>query len=68
MKVKISNANFPMDQDGASYHLGLKSGQVANRIVTCGDAARLKRFAALLDSTPVPFEFVSARGFTTVTG
>lgn len=64
----MSNANCPMDASGATYHLGLKSGEVANRIVTCGDVARLRRFAQLLDPKPTPFELVSARGFTTVTG
>lgn len=68
MKDKISNANFPMDAQGAVYHVGVKAGEVANRIVTCGDHIRLRRFAAFLDPSPRPFELVSARGFTTITG
>lgn len=57
-----------MDAEGAVYHVGVKKGQVANRIITCGDPARLHRFAAFLDPSPKPFELVSSRGFTTVTG
>lgn len=44
------------------------SGEVANRIVTAGDPARVRRFAAFLDESPKPFELVSARGFVTITG
>ncbi|GAA5837388.1 hypothetical protein JCM11251_002097 [Rhodosporidiobolus azoricus] len=68
MKDKISNANFPTDAEGRVYHVGVKTGQVANRIITVGDPARLHRFKKFLDSEPVPFENSSARGYTVVTG
>ncbi|GAA6010658.1 hypothetical protein JCM10207_007789 [Rhodosporidiobolus poonsookiae] len=68
MKDKISNANFPMDAEGRVYHVGVKSGEVSNRLITVGDPARLHRFKAFLDAEPVPFEKTSARGYTVVTG
>ncbi|GAA5899862.1 hypothetical protein JCM6882_005452 [Rhodosporidiobolus microsporus] len=68
MKDKISNANFPMDAEGRVYHVGVKAGQVANRLITVGDPARLHRFKTFLDAEPVPFEHTSARGYTVVTG
>lgn len=68
MKTTITDANFPKDSTGAVYHVGVKPGEVANRIVTCGDPARLRRFASFLDPSPKPFELVSSRGYTTITG
>ncbi|BGP42080.1 hypothetical protein JCM10450v2_006166 [Rhodotorula kratochvilovae] len=68
MLETISNANFPMDADGRVYHVSVKAGQVANRIITVGDPARLHRFKQFLDAEPTPFEHASARGYTTVTG
>lgn len=68
MKATVTDANFPKDSTGAVYHIGVKPGEVANRIVTCGDHVRLRRFASFLDSSPKPFELVSSRGYTTITG
>jgi len=68
MKATITDANFPKDSAGAVYHVGVKPGEVANRIVTCGDPVRLRRFASYLDPSPKPFELVSSRGYTTITG
>ncbi|BGP18447.1 hypothetical protein JCM10213_003180 [Rhodosporidiobolus nylandii] len=68
MKDKISNANFPMDAEGRVYHVGVRSGEVASRIITVGDPARLQRFKTFLDAEPIPFERTSARGYTVVTG
>lgn len=45
-----------------------ETGEVANRIVAVGDPSRLRRFATFLEASPVPFELVSSRGYTTVTG
>lgn len=55
-----------MDADKRTYHLSTAAGQVANRILTVGDPARLRRLTSFLD--PPLFEKVSHRGFTTVTG
>ncbi|GAA6043978.1 hypothetical protein JCM8097_003417 [Rhodosporidiobolus ruineniae] len=68
MKDKISNANFPMDAEGRVYHVGVRAGEVAPRLLTVGDPARLHRIKKFLDPEPVPFEHVSARGYTTITG
>ncbi|ORY88946.1 nucleoside phosphorylase domain-containing protein [Leucosporidium creatinivorum] len=68
MKATMHDANFPKDSSGAVYHIGVKPGEVANRIVTCGDPIRLRRFATFLDPSPKPFELVSSRGYTTITG
>lgn len=67
--MKIStDANFPMDAEGRVYHLAVRRGELANRIVQVGDAGRLRRFSALLDATPPPFELTSSRGFTVISG
>lgn len=72
MKETIVGANFPRDAEGRVYHIGVKQGDVANRILTVGDHVRAKRIAQLLDSEeeaghPV-FEKLSQRGFLTITG
>ncbi|GAA5831549.1 hypothetical protein JCM5353_000433 [Sporobolomyces roseus] len=68
MLEKISNANFPTDSQGRTYHVSTAPGQTANRILTVGDPARLHRVAKHLDEWPEPFQRVSQRGYTTVTG
>ncbi|RUP44154.1 nucleoside phosphorylase domain-containing protein [Jimgerdemannia flammicorona] len=72
MKNKLTNANFPMDVEGRVYHVGVKRGETANRIITVGDHVRARRIAKLLDGPEVKgrtvFELVSQRGFTTFTG
>ncbi|KAJ1909023.1 hypothetical protein IWQ60_011402 [Tieghemiomyces parasiticus] len=68
---EISNANFPVDDQGRTYHVELKPGQVANRIITVGDPDRADKFAAFLDQTrdgqPL-FRHQSHRGFYSITG
>ncbi|KAI1313428.1 hypothetical protein EDD11_002636 [Mortierella claussenii] len=77
--MSMSNANFPMDAEGRTYHVGVKRGELANRILTVGDPARaivLSRSldGVDLDNTPyktIPtnvFSFASHRGFLTITG
>lgn len=68
MKAKISDSNFPVDAEGRVYHVSVKRGEVANRIVTAGDPHRIRRFAKFLDVEPQPFELMSSRGFLTITG
>ncbi|BGP26376.1 uridine phosphorylase [Rhodotorula toruloides] len=65
---KTINANFPMDDQGHVHHVGVRAGQVANRILTVGDPSRLRRIASFLDPEPKPFENTSSRGYTVVTG
>ncbi|KAK3826391.1 MAG: nucleoside phosphorylase domain-containing protein [Linnemannia gamsii] len=76
--MSMSNANFPMDPEGRTYHVGIKRGELANRIITVGDPARAIVLSRSLDgvdpTTPaktVPanlFSHASHRGFLTVTG
>ncbi|KAG0241719.1 nucleoside phosphorylase domain-containing protein [Mortierella sp. GBAus27b] len=77
--MSMSNANFPMDAAGRTYHVGVKRGELANRILTVGDPARATILSRFLDgvdreNTPaksVPanlFSFASHRGFLTITG
>ncbi|KAF9653116.1 purine and uridine phosphorylase [Thelephora ganbajun] len=61
-------AHFPRTGDGRVYHLGLKTGEVANRIVAVGHPSRALIIEKHLDKTPVPFELTSERGFVTITG
>jgi len=58
----------PTDSQGRTYHVSTAPGQTTNRILTVGDPARLHRVAKHLDEWPEPFERVSQRGYTTVTG
>ncbi|KAG8727777.1 hypothetical protein FRC12_022228 [Ceratobasidium sp. 428] len=68
MKDLILNANFPRTPSGRVYHLGLKHGEIANRIITVGEPKRARTVASYLDKQPVPFELLSERGFLTITG
>jgi uridine phosphorylase len=77
-------SDFPRTPDGRVYHLGLKTGEVANRIVcpnifaqenltdrfqvAVGHPSRALIIAEHLDKTPVPFKLTSERGFVTFTG
>ncbi len=33
----MGSANFPTDAEGHTYHLGVKPGDVARRIIGCGE-------------------------------
>lgn len=68
MKDALTNANFPMDVEGRTYHVNTKSGQVANRIIVVGDHVRARRIAAHFDGGKVLFEHTSQRNFTILTG
>ncbi|OSX68167.1 hypothetical protein POSPLADRAFT_1043294 [Postia placenta MAD-698-R-SB12] len=68
MKDLIVDANFPRTEDNRVYHLGIRAGEVANRIVTVGAPSRARGIALYLDASPKPFTLASERGFTTITG
>jgi uridine phosphorylase len=69
MKDVILDANFPRTSNGRVYHLGIKHGELANRVVTVGDPARALRLAAHFDGIPEQhFKLHSERGFLTITG
>lgn len=58
---------LPLTADGCLYHLGLKKGELAPRILTVGDYGRAERIAE--DSlTNMQFKHTSDRGFSTWTG
>ncbi|KAJ7158120.1 nucleoside phosphorylase domain-containing protein [Mycena filopes] len=68
MKQTLTDANFPRTADLRVYHLGLRPGEVANRIVTVGSPSRAHTVASHFDPVPKPFELASERGFLTITG
>eukprot|EP01112_Ceratiomyxa_fruticulosa_P008369 TRINITY_DN216_c0_g1_i1.p1 TRINITY_DN216_c0_g1~~TRINITY_DN216_c0_g1_i1.p1 ORF type:complete len:297 (+),score=60.55 TRINITY_DN216_c0_g1_i1:128-1018(+) len=63
----VSDANFPKDAEGRVYHLGVKKGEVANRILSVGDATRGALLSNFLDNPAKNF-VTSNRGFTVYTG
>ncbi|KAG2343404.1 purine and uridine phosphorylase [Suillus weaverae] len=68
MKDRIQDANFPKTEDGRVYHLGIRAGEVANRIITVGSISRAESIAKMLDASPKLFSLYSERGFLTITG
>lgn len=62
-----ADANFPVDGEGRVYHVGVRHGEVANRVVTVGDPSRASLLASLFDGPP-HFQLATNRGFTTHTG
>jgi uridine phosphorylase len=68
MKDRIQDANFPKTEDGRVYHLGIRAGEVANRIITVGSISRAEGIAKMLDASPKLFSLYSERGFLTITG
>ncbi len=68
MIASIENANFPVDSEKRTYHVGTKAGETANRIITVGDLQRARKIGTLLDKDKVKVEILSKRGFLTITG
>lgn len=67
----ISDANFPTDSEGRTYHLGTKRGEVANRILSVGSEKRALMLAEYLEPAAPGrglFMLESSRGFLTITG
>jgi uridine phosphorylase len=64
----VKNANFPLYDDGRTYHVGTKKGEIANLILTVGDFSRAELIAKLLDPSPEPLKIQSKRGYLTITG
>ncbi|KAH7821512.1 Uridine phosphorylase [Monocercomonoides exilis] len=65
-KPTFTDADFPLDGEGRTYHIGIKRGEVANRVLTCGDVQRVRVLEKFLDKKLC--EVCSERGFLTVTG
>lgn len=70
-KTQFQDANFPMDDQGRTYHLGTKEGEVANRILSVGSTKRAMLLSEMLEpmeGSQQLFEVESDRGFLTITG
>ena len=64
----FADANFPLLEDGRTFHLGVRAGDVAPRVLSVGDAGRAARIAAAHLDAPRAPAVESARGFVTHTG
>ncbi len=65
MSKIIPASELILNQDGSVYHLNLKPGQIANKIITVGDPDRVKKVTQHFDSIDLE---VSKREFFTQTG
>eukprot|EP01132_Coremiostelium_polycephalum_P002165 gene2165-2665_t len=63
----LKNANFPVDDTGAVYHLGVGLNAISPRILTVGDKKRAAKLSQFLDKEPEP-KFSENRGFEIYTG
>ncbi|OLY85029.1 Purine nucleoside phosphorylase [Smittium mucronatum] len=63
---EMSDANFPVDSEGRTYHVECRRGDIANRVVTVGDPQRARLLAKKFDQ--IVFERQSHRGFLIITG
>ncbi|KAJ1726953.1 hypothetical protein LPJ61_004851 [Coemansia biformis] len=63
---QMNSANKPISADGRTYHVETKEGEMANRIITVGDAKRARALAQHMDK--ILLERESHRGFVTITG
>lgn len=66
--LQMFDSEFPMSEDGRTYHLQVKKGEVTNRIILVGDLGRAKKFSQYLDSDTELIVVNSSRGFLTFTG
>eukprot|EP00842_Homolaphlyctis_polyrhiza_P005307 jgi/Hompol1/5778/HPOL_004686-RA len=64
--AQVKNTNFPTNELGETFHVGVKRGEVSNRILTVGDPERARKLATFLESISLTKE--SKRGFLTITG
>jgi len=64
---QVQNANFPMDSEGRVYHLAVKRGEVANRILIVDEVDRATILSKKLDN-PDNLLVISNRGFITYSG
>ena len=61
----IAESELIINEDGSVFHLHLKPEQLADRIVLCGDPARVAIIAGYFDSKECD---ISSREFRTITG
>jgi uridine phosphorylase len=65
--ISSGGNSLPLDGEGRTLHLGLRAGDVANRILSVGDVGRAERIAAALLGASRRTT-ASSRGFVTHTG
>jgi uridine phosphorylase len=65
MKKKFPESELIINNDGSCFHLHLKPEQLADRVVLCGDPARVNTIADHFDTRECE---VSSREFHTITG
>lgn len=63
----MKDANFPTDDEGRTYHVYLKPGEAAPRVITVGDLPRAVQFARL-PGFEIKFVRQAPRFFTSITG
>lgn len=61
----IPSSELIINSDGSIFHLHIKPEQLADKIIVCGDPARVDKIASYLDSHECS---VTSREFHTVTG
>jgi uridine phosphorylase len=66
--LQMIGTEFPLSEDGRTYHLQTKKGEVANRIICVGDLGRAERYSQNLDKDTPIIKILSSRGFLTLTG
>ena len=70
-KRDMTDANFPTDAEGRTYHIGVKRGEVANRVLSVGPERRALLLAEYLEPASPGGDLLmleSSRGFVTITG
>ncbi|KAI8618833.1 nucleoside phosphorylase domain-containing protein [Chytriomyces sp. MP71] len=66
--AKSEKTDGKKGEDGRTYHVGTKSGETANKILTVGDPARAELVAKHLDADVPVNKILSKRGYLTITG
>lgn len=66
--TNMQGTEFPMTQDGRTYHVGTKKGEVSRLILQVGDPERARRIVESCFDDPNCFKLETTRGFTTYTG
>ena len=49
---QMVDANFPLDGEGRTFHLGSRKGEISNRILSVGDASRAQLLSQFLKPFP----------------
>lgn len=65
MKQYFAPSELLINEDGSIFHLHVKPGQLADKVILVGDPGRVKQVAGFLDNQEC---HISNREFTTVTG